>query len=134
MCTRFDVHTHVFPSCMHICAQIFTKNYLLVPFSVMSLRLKFHKDPLFCCGDIWKMERGFFLATTVHTKSYVHTWPLTSLKVSCGVGGCGIERHFSVQLWDIVLVFRTFPSLTKSYRDPSIVYNAKVHYLRRIKR
>ena len=49
VCAHFDVnvdaHTHIFPSCMRISAQIFTKFFLVVHHSAMSLSLKFHKDP-----------------------------------------------------------------------------------------
>ena len=37
-------HVHVFVSCAHVFAQIFTKNFLGVHYSVISLSFKFHKD------------------------------------------------------------------------------------------
>ena len=54
---------HVFALCASVCAQILTKFFLVVYYSVIRLRFKF--DPFFCCGDIYKIEWGFFLATTV---------------------------------------------------------------------
>ena len=41
---HIDVHTHVFASCAHICAQILTKICLVVHYSIISLSFKFHKD------------------------------------------------------------------------------------------
>ena len=38
---------HVFASCARVCTQIFTKNFLVVHYSVMSLSFKFHKDLIF---------------------------------------------------------------------------------------
>ena len=38
---------HVFASCARVCAQTFTKIFLVVHYSFMSLSLKFHKDLIF---------------------------------------------------------------------------------------
>ena len=38
---------HVFASCAPVCAQIFTKIFLVVHYSFMSLSFKFHKDLIF---------------------------------------------------------------------------------------
>ena len=43
---------HVFALCVLLCTWIFTKIFLVVYYSVMSLSFKFHKDPVFRCGDI----------------------------------------------------------------------------------
>ena len=44
-CAKFRyTRVHVFALCARVCPQIFTKIYLVVHYSVMSLSLKFHKD------------------------------------------------------------------------------------------
>ena len=58
--TFLCAHMHVFASCVCVCTQIFTKIFVVVHYSVMSFSLKFHKDPIFRCGDICKIERCFF--------------------------------------------------------------------------
>ena len=40
-------HEHVFASCVGVCTQIFTKIFLVVHYSFMSLSLKFHKNLIF---------------------------------------------------------------------------------------
>ena len=57
---HFRASNHIFASFVCVCAQIFTKIFMVVLFSVMSLSFKFHKDPIFLCGDICKMELWFF--------------------------------------------------------------------------
>ena len=60
-CSKFwYTFVHVFALCAHICAQIFTKFFLLVHYSVMSLSFKFHKDLIFCWGDICKIKSSVF--------------------------------------------------------------------------
>ena len=60
-------HTHVSALCTHICAQIFTKNFLVVHYSIWSLSFKFHKDPMFHCWDICKkLIVTFLLSATVN--------------------------------------------------------------------
>ena len=39
---------HVFALCAPVCARIFTKKFFVVHYSVVSLSLKFFKDPIFC--------------------------------------------------------------------------------------
>ena len=41
-----------------MCARIFTKINLVVSNYLISLSLKFGKDPCFCCGDIQLSVRG----------------------------------------------------------------------------
>ena len=53
-------HMHVFASCARVCAQIFTKIFLVVHYSFMSLSFKFHKDLIFRWGDICKIESCVF--------------------------------------------------------------------------
>ena len=54
-------HMHVFLSCVCVCAQIFTKFFLVVHYSAMNLIFKFHKDLIFHWGVICKIESsGFF--------------------------------------------------------------------------
>ena len=61
-------HVHIFPSCVRIHAQIFTKFFLVVHCSVMSLSFKFHKNLIFRWGDICKIERcGFFCCYCIST-------------------------------------------------------------------
>ena len=65
-CANFRyTHVHVFASCARVFAQIFTKIFLVVHYSVMSLSFKFHKDLIFRWGDICKIERCVFLAATI---------------------------------------------------------------------
>ena len=60
-CSKFwYTFMHVFALCVHVCAQIFTKFFLLVHYFVMSLSFKFHKDLIFHWGDICKIERCVF--------------------------------------------------------------------------
>ena len=62
MCACFDVHAHGFALSSCVCAQIFTKNFLVVRFSVISLSLKLHKDLIFPCGDICNIEEGLLFS------------------------------------------------------------------------
>ena len=60
------MRVHVFASCARVCAQIFTKIFLVLHYSVINLHFKFHKDPMFRCWDICKKLSGaFFLSATV---------------------------------------------------------------------
>ena len=43
---------------------IFMKFYMVDNYYFMNLSFKFHKDPIFRSGDICKIKRGFFWATT----------------------------------------------------------------------
>ena len=45
---------HVYALCARACAQIFTKNLLIILYYLMNESLKFHKDRSFRCGDICK--------------------------------------------------------------------------------
>ena len=73
-CSKFwYMFVHVFALCAHICAQIFTKFFLLVHYSVMSLSLKFHKDMNFCCGDIFKIIR---LLKNINFWCTLHIFPV----------------------------------------------------------
>ena len=47
-----NARMHVFASCVLLCTWIFTKFFVVVYHSVMSLSFKFHKDLVFRCGDI----------------------------------------------------------------------------------
>ena len=51
---------HVFALCVLLCTWIFTKIFVVVYYSVMSLIFKFHKDPILRCRDICKIEQCFF--------------------------------------------------------------------------
>ena len=46
---HFDTQVHIFASCTSVCAQIFTKSFLVVHYSVLSIKVKFHKDLIFYC-------------------------------------------------------------------------------------
>ena len=48
--------THIYALGTHVFTQNFTKIVLIVHFYVMTLSLKFHKDPSFCCRDICKIK------------------------------------------------------------------------------
>ena len=43
--------TRVYASCRKVCAQIILKFFVVVTNNLMSLSLKFHKDPSFCLRD-----------------------------------------------------------------------------------
>ena len=49
---HFIASARVYASCARICARIFMKIWLLVDYYLMSISLKFHKDPSFCWEDI----------------------------------------------------------------------------------
>ena len=51
---RRNARAHNCASCARICARIFTKNYMMIPYYLMNISLKFHKDLSFRCGDICK--------------------------------------------------------------------------------
>ena len=55
VCASKLVHTHINATCAHFLTQNLTKIVLIVHYYVMTLSLKFHKDPGFCCKDIHKM-------------------------------------------------------------------------------
>ena len=50
-----NVHTHICAWCTHVFAQNLMKIVLIVHYYVMTLSLKYHKDPNFCCEDICKI-------------------------------------------------------------------------------
>ena len=52
--SRQNTRVHIYASWVCVCAQIFTKNYLMILYYLMKISLKFHKDLNFCCGDICK--------------------------------------------------------------------------------
>ena len=49
---RRNVRAHVYASCARVCAQIFTKNHLIILYYLINKSIKFRKDRSFCCGDI----------------------------------------------------------------------------------
>ena len=51
---RRNARAHVDTSCARVCAQIFTKIFLIILYYLMNVSLKFHKDRSFRCGDICK--------------------------------------------------------------------------------
>ena len=51
---RRNARAHVYTSCARVCAQIFTKIFLIILYYLMNVSLKFHKDRSFRCGDICK--------------------------------------------------------------------------------
>ena len=84
-CSKFwYTFVHVFALCAHICAQIFTKFFLVVHYTIISLSFKFHKDPIFHCWDIWKkLWVAFFLATTVFMATILDNLKQLSLTILC---------------------------------------------------
>ena len=50
-----NVYTHIYAPYAHVFTQNFTKIVLIVHYYVMTLSLKFHKDPSFCWGDMRKI-------------------------------------------------------------------------------
>ena len=50
-----NVRTHIYASYAHVSTKNFMKIGLIVHYYVMTLSLKFHKDPSFCWGDMRKM-------------------------------------------------------------------------------
>ena len=55
-CSKFRYTcVHAFALCARVCAQIFTKIFLVVHSFVENLSFKFHKDLIFCWGDICKI-------------------------------------------------------------------------------
>ena len=60
-CSKFRyTSVHAFALCARMCAQIFTKIFLVVHYSVENLSFKFHKDLIFCLGYICKIQRCVF--------------------------------------------------------------------------
>ena len=58
--SRLNACAHIYASCARIYTRIFTKNYLIFLYYLMNISLKFHKDRIFCCGDICKIILMFF--------------------------------------------------------------------------
>ena len=54
-----NVRAHVYESCAHVYARIFTKNHLIILYYMMNKRIKFHKDRSFRCRDICKLVLTF---------------------------------------------------------------------------
>ena len=52
--SRQNARAHVYASCARMCAQIFTKNLLMILYYLVNRSLEFHKDRSFRCGDIRK--------------------------------------------------------------------------------
>ena len=59
--SRQNARAHVYASCARICAQICTKNLLMILYYLMNKSLKFHKDRSFRCWDICKTILTFVL-------------------------------------------------------------------------
>ena len=57
--SRQNARAHIYASCVRVCAQIFTKNLLIIYYYLMNISLKFYKDPSFLCGDICKTVLTF---------------------------------------------------------------------------
>ena len=52
--SRWNARAHTYVLCTRMCARIFTKNHMMIPYYLMNMSLKFHKDLSFRCGDICK--------------------------------------------------------------------------------
>ena len=93
-------YVYVYASWSYTNTQIFPKFVLLVVYCFMSLRLKFHKDPLFCWGVI-------LLFVTL----YIMLRILDILEKNCA------KRHIRplyVNFWgDIFFVFCLVPSVAQ---------------------
>ena len=59
--SRQNVRAHVYASCAHVYAWIFTKNQVIILYYLMNNNLKFHKDRTFRCWDICKTILTFVL-------------------------------------------------------------------------
>ena len=59
--SRQNVRAHVYASCAHVYAWIFTKNQVIIRYYLMNNNLKFHKDRTFRCWDICKTILTFVL-------------------------------------------------------------------------
>ena len=57
--SRQNARDYIYASCVCVCARIFTKNHLIIPYYLMNISLKFHKDPSFRYGDICKTITAF---------------------------------------------------------------------------
>ena len=57
--SRQNARAHIYASCVRVCAQIFTKNLLIIYYYLMNISLKFYNDPSFRCGDICKTVLTF---------------------------------------------------------------------------
>ena len=51
---RQNARAHVYASFAWVCAWIFTKNHVMILYYIMTISLKFYKDPRFQCRDICK--------------------------------------------------------------------------------
>ena len=59
--SRQNGRAHVYASCAHVYAWIFTKNQVIILYYLMNNNLKFHKDRTFRCWDICKTILTFVL-------------------------------------------------------------------------
>ena len=57
--SRQNACAHIYASCVCVCAQIFTKNLLIILYYLMNISVKFHKDLSFRCRDICKILLTF---------------------------------------------------------------------------
>ena len=75
--SRRNARTHLYASCMRMCAQIFMKNLLVVLYYLINLSLKFYKNRSFCCRDIGKIVLTF---KNHQISMYFHNLTITCLK------------------------------------------------------
>ena len=57
--SRQNARAHFYASCAGVCAQILTKNLLMILYYLMNISLKFHIDLSFRCRDICKTVLTF---------------------------------------------------------------------------
>ena len=95
--TTQNVNTRV-KSCAHVlCAHVFTRNFmkmvLIVQNYVMTLSFKFHKDLIFCCGDIRK------IILNMHPRGIINLWTFntrarTFLRCVCAYVHRSLQKKF----------------------------------------
>ena len=63
--SRQNARAHVYASCARMCAQIFTKNLLMILYYLVNRSLEFHKDRSFCleifAKQYWHLFNLYFL-------------------------------------------------------------------------
>ena len=121
MCMRDKICACV---CTRLCAQIFIKIYVWLRYHLMSLRLKFQKDPSFLCGDICLFE-NFNFQCIFHNYTFMPLKGLQRWIIVTTPTTTQPQHNFNTVVWlDMKLTLQTTrattpPTTTETQWNPS---------------
>ena len=64
--SRQNAQVHIYVSCLCVCVRIFMKNQQVILYYLINITFKFHKDPMFRCGDICWLSKVINFQCILH--------------------------------------------------------------------